>query len=261
MKNFLVLLLIVVILGGTGYGVYHEIQNYRKEHWTAPNPVEDEKEEVENMSITDPQVESLLAYVNSFHDAWIGKEYFGYFYQEDAYTMDTIPNQVKLALAIQSLHQKGNENNQFTFTEQEIEEALHRIFGPSITFQHETVVGSGCGFSEAVYDAEQKTYTQEIDGCGGIGVPFIISTVESAKKYSDRLEIVQKIAYVDYKTEGDALIAQVHQTPTDSNILGTFHTEELDLQDIFLKYNLNAYQYTYKYDQGNYYLTAIKRVK
>ena len=92
-----------------------------------------------------------------------------------------------------------------------------------------------------VYDASTQTYSfTEPDGCGGVFIPEIDTKIISATKYDDKLEIVEKMAYLDYKEDSTGNFVQnVHKNVSDK---------------------LDSYKYTFKYKNGNYYFDSIKKV-
>lgn len=196
-------------------------------------------------------------------DDYMCVDYFGYLYRNDKYSIDTISNQVKLFLAFQSIL-KSETDEKVVVTQTDLENELKEIFGSQVVFEHESILANRCAFPHVTYDEEKGIYTlPHRGGGGGVGTPRITSKVESAKEYSDRLEIVEMIAYIEFEVSDDyRLIPQVYKTVKDEIVIGTLEVDE-KIEDVFTKYDseLNRYRYTYRKENNAYYLDSVELVK
>jgi hypothetical protein len=200
-------------------------------------------------------------------------ESYGYFYKKDSYTVDEISNQVKLYLAIYSLKNDSWDNVDITekieLNEADVELAFKKLFGSTATYQNESLTGDGCAYNGFKYDENQKKYSQNGLGCGGIYLSKYITKVISAKKYNYRLEITEKVAYVSdgqdvcdfyvYKTMEDAAS---NDNKLGNYVINDYNNYEADLISNYSD-QLYSYKYTFKYDSenDNYYFYSVEKVK
>lgn len=269
MKNFLIVLLMVAIVAGTGYGVYYEIQTYKKEHWeeSPQNKVEEneEKDKNESLPIEGETVSQLMKPIHYLNDGLLydheDSTYFGYWYQKEKYTVDTISNQVKLYLSLYSLYDPEWQNQDIIeVTKTEVEKSLENLFG-KITVEHESLKGVGCGYTHFTYEGDKEIYSQENKICGAILPPHYTSKIKNATKYNDRIEIIEQIAYIDYETEGDNEVTKIHKNQNEVEIATI--EEEISDDQIFTQYGeqLDSYKYTFQYQNGKYHFYSIEKIK
>ena len=184
---------------------------------------------------------------------WIG--------EKDNYTVNDIDNNVKLMLATEQIYLKDSSFKSGNFpiikTKVEMQNEMQNIFGNSVIYADSNITLNCKGVG--LYDENNQTYTfTEPEGCGGTLTPHIESKAVSATKYSDKLEIVEKMAYIDYTEGANGLITNVHKNVNDTSIIGTLS----DNDDIFTLYGdkLDSYKYSFKYENGNYYFESIEKI-
>lgn len=264
MKNFLIVLCMVLVIGGTGYSIYYQVENHNKENETTNNENTDNKKDNEvgeNVDINSDIVTTLMNKFAVLNDPFVAGSYSGYLYKKDNYTVNDIDNNVKLMLATEQIYLKDSSFKSGNFpiikTKVEMQNEMQNIFGNSVIYADSNITLNCKGVG--LYDENNQTYTfTEPEGCGGTLTPHIESKAVSATKYSDKLEIVEKMAYIDYTEGTNGLIANVHKNVNDTSIIGTLS----DNDDIFTLYGdkLDSYKYSFKYENGNYYFESIEKI-
>lgn len=260
----------VAIVGGTIYGVSYEIDQYKKKHYSEPIQQEEKQGESlpKELNSDDVLVASLLEPIHALNSGLLynyeqaNNIFFGYWYQQEHYTAGTISNQVKLYLALNSLR-NSTWQDIAEVQKTEVEDAVKKLFGKNATVTHESLQGSGCNYTHFEYDAKEGSYRQENPQCGSILSPHFITRLERATMYNDRIEIVEKMAYIDY-SQGEADgVGNIYQNQHQTSI-GTFNYNEEGVEAmIFDTYSnqLNSYKYVFYLEDGNYYLNSIELVK
>lgn len=259
----------VAIVGGTIYGVSYEIDHYKNKHYSEPTEQENKSDESlpKALNLDDALVVSLMEPIHALNSGLLydyeqkNNTFFGYWYQQERYTVDTISNQVKLYLALNSL-KDSTWKEVVQVSQADVESAVKKLFGKTATVTHESLNGVGCNYTHFAYDTESKIYQQENPQCGSILPPHFLTKVERATLYSDRIEIIEKMAYIDYSEEvKEDVIGNVYSNQNQTSI-GTFHftEEEALLFDTYTD-QLNSYKYVFRIENGNYYLDSIELVK
>lgn len=266
MKNFLIVLCMVLVIGGTGYSIYYQVENHNKENETTNNENTDNKKDNEvgeNVDINSDIVTTLMNKFAVLNDTFVAGSYSGYLYKKDNYTVNDIDNNVKLMLAGNQVFSNHVPDDTylvpepFTVSNKEMQSEIEKIFGSNIEYVDSNIT-LNCK-SELTYDTNSQTYIfNNVGGCGGVGIPIIKTKTVSATKYSDKLEIVEKMAYIDYTEGSNGLIANVHKNVNDTSVIGTLS----DNEDIFTLYGdkLDSYKYSFKYENGNYYFESIEKI-
>jgi hypothetical protein len=239
---------------------------------TISNDTDDNQDDAVELSESYKLVESLMDRIHTLNDLWVGDELYGYFYKKDSYTVDEISNQVKLYLSILSFTDQINEANRedeyFQLNEEDVEKAFKQFFGPTATYQNESLTApsaSNCKFLFN-YDDSKKLYTQYLIYCGGVYFNTISTKLISAQKYTDRIEIVEKMVNIVTTIKDDEVIKEVHNTissDSSSKIFEYTSDDAPDLTDIFESDQLYSYKYTFKYnsESDSYYLYSVEKVK
>lgn len=260
MKKLLIVLIIILVVGVAGYGIYYQLQNNKTNTEVKNN---EEKKEGETLETNSDVVKLSMNKLSILNDSLVASEFMGYLYMNDSYTVDSIDNEVKLLLATEQLYSKNNKfkSNTFpiTITKSEMQAEIQDIFGPNVTYTDSNIT-LNCK-TVGVYDASTQTYSfTEPDGCGGVFIPEIDTKIISATKYDDKLEIVEKMAYLDYKEDSTGNFVQnVHKNVSDKNVIGTLSENNTDVFSLYSD-KLDSYKYTFKYKNGNYYFDSIKKV-
>ena len=118
----------IVIIAGTGYGVYYQIDNHNKKNETS-SEIEnnEEKEEVgESIDVNNEDITNLLSYFNSFDsDCANGGKNIGYFYQDNL-TSENVNSDIKLVVALNYIF---SNNQNFPISKDEMDNVMMKIFG------------------------------------------------------------------------------------------------------------------------------------
>lgn len=257
MKKFSIILCILLVMSVCGFCIYYQIENHDKNN--VKNP---ETQKIEEKIDTNSDIVTIS--MNKFsilNDTFVAGNMFGYLYRKNNYTVDNIDNDVKLMLGTEQLYLKDDNFKYGNFpvvkTKSEMQNEIQKIFGNDVTYS-DSNINLNCK-TLGTYDNTNQTYTfTESDGCGGTLTPYIETKIIEAIKYDDKLEIIEKMAYVDYTEKDNELITNVHKNENDLNVIGNLKEND----DIFTLYNdkLDSYKYTFKYKNGNYYFESIKKM-
>ena len=232
-----------------------------------------EEEVGEELDVNSDLVTNLVKYPNLMNDIWLGKNYTGYFYANDSINVNTMSNKVKIVMAIHALGDYNYIYDTYTvdtsavdttvsIPEEDIKESYYKIFGSSVEFKTESLDGNDCGLTAFTYDSGSKVYKESVNGCGGTALPYYETKIIKAVKYSDRIEITEKVVYVELEwDESSSETYQFVYTNKDkTNKLATVSSnEEISIDDYLDR--LDSYKYTFKKDGDNYYFYSSEKVK
>jgi hypothetical protein len=273
----ILIIILLIIIGLLVYTVilFKNISNNTNDNQTTndnttTNETDNSQDAAIELSTSDELVTSLMDRIHSLNNIWVGDELYGYFYKKDSYTVDEISNQVKLYLSIYSFTEQINEANSedeyFQLNEEDVEKAFKQFFGPTATYQNESLTApADCKFVFN-YDDIKKLYTQDIIYCGGVYFDKVSTKLISAKKYTDRIEITEKMANIVSRFDDGELILEVHNTmssDSSSKLFEYANDDASDVSDKFESDQLYSYKYTFKYDSenDNYYFYSVEKVK
>lgn len=252
------------IILGTGYGVYYEIE-MKKEEWGQREETNTSTVQTKELAINDELVTSLMEVVHYLNDGLLwdyqtkGKPYFGYWYQKDITSQNEISNQIKLYLALRSLYKDDDwhKNDIVQVPKTDVEYALEKLFGDK-NIVHESLNGTGCNYTNFMYDEQTGIYQQESLFCGAILPPHYIAQIEKATKYDDRIEIIEHVAYIDFSESENGENINVYKTNQEKIASLEYTDNEKELLKQYAS-GLDTYQYTFQLKNGNYYLSAIEK--
>ncbi|MBS7020453.1 MAG: hypothetical protein KH135_01080 [Firmicutes bacterium] len=278
--KYFIIFIGVCVLATCGLAIYYMFFMNRTEEKelpkTSPKPtVTEEKEEKDVGTPIDINNEVVTSFMKTFQilDEHTVSKY--YFHKGLSYNRNSVPNDVKISLAILSLSKEGKYpleglRRTFKISGSEIKQKVQKIFGEDVSFQHQTVGNnSGCDFDSLTYDMNSDSYTlKESGGCGGTLIPYIISRVTSATEYKNHLEIVEKAGFVEPLSlpNGDIAFNLYNNASKEKTIVSKESSNEVDAKaidnSIYNKYQnqFDTYVYTFKKDKaGNYYFDSINR--
>lgn len=149
--------------------------------------------------------------------------------------------------------------------EDTLKDVYERTFGPNTYSTVSQIYDGLC--ATYTYDAANKRYSHTgEEACGGTTAFSVHEKIISATKYSDRIEIVSAVFYLDpdnlYKDYNKTTILETNPIPsnTTSNQEERENTYNQYIEDN--KDNLEQYTYTYTLNEdGFYYLTSVERTK
>ena len=222
--------------------------------------------DVEQLDVNSDLVVKLMDIYKIFDTYYSSGQYRGYFYQKEKYTVDNIDNQVKILLGYKyQMEQKyGNNfyrddpNNCYEYLSQdELKKSIQNLLGPNVSYIDENL---RVRYNYVDYDSVNSNYKYaRCHGFGGTRIPVFVHKVTSALKYSDRLEIIEKI-YFSQWDENQELIYKNSSIDKLGTLIGNSYKTSEENFNVYGN-KLDSYKYTFKYENGNYYLSTIELVK
>ena len=271
-KNILIVVLVIIIVALIVALLFatNVISLNKKTNSKNTTTEETKKETSESLDINSDLVTDLMTIPHYTNDVWLGSNYSGYFYNENSYDINTISNKVKILIAIRSLgldsinvnYSKETDDGTFiSIPEDVVKESYYKIFGNEIEFKNESLDGQECGYAAFKYNSTTKAYEQNMYGCGGTMIPFYETKTVEATKYNDRIEIIEKMAYIEFDTDenSDELSQLIYTDSSATNKIDTISSEDEIKIDNYLD-KLDSYKYTFKKDGNNYYLYYIEKI-
>lgn len=276
MKNFLIIVLIIGIVGGTGYAVYYQVDQFNKEHNseiakenTTTNSESEEKKE--ELDVNSEEVTSLMKKVNIVNDVFAaGPKFQGYFYLKDKYTKNEIDNKIKLLIGLNSMNLKNRferandyEMGKAKLTASEVKEAIQSVFGKDISYQDVSYEQGDdvmfCATGLPTFNSQDNSYVIKEDGCGGVLFPIYQTKLIRATKYKDRIEIEEKALYVTSSPEDENNVTSNIYKPRKTELIAEKVTDDSQDNQFFDK--TDTYKYTFQLKDGNYYFESVELVK
>ena len=244
------------------------VENEQVEENNTSDDIEKEDTRVE----LDPENSNIKYLFNNAHFGAIGVD--AHVYRDGGYKVSDMSEEDKIALLgrqwypLVEHYSTGTSPNLTTtyyLDEDTLKDVYERTFGP---YTYSTVSQIYDGLCATyTYDAANKRYSHTgEEGCGGTTAFSVHEKIISATKYSDRIEIVSAVFYLDpnnlYKDYNKTTILETNPVPSNT----TSNQEERE--NIYNQYiednkdNLEQYTYTYTLNKdGFYYLTSVERTK
>lgn len=257
--NILIVVFLITLIGLLIYNVI--IVKESKQTNENPNQTEQkeeqkndvEKEDLgEELSLSDNRVIGLMEPFVVMNDS-LNTHYFGYFYEKEKNEISSIPDDVKIAIAMYSMKSEleeqiksapVGESADIIVPAQRLETEMKKIYG-NISYNHVSLKQGGCGYSSFTYDGQKNLYTQPEPACGGTLLPTYLTKVTSATLYKDRLEIIQAIAYQAFEVTNQAPVAILYNNKTEMKKIHTFDLNEEIKIDNHIDQSMK-YKFTFK---------------
>ena len=134
---------------------------------------------------------------------------------------------------------------------------IQKIFGKNSKYENLSLNEDMCTYANGTYIAQSDQYQMVIpSGCGFIGAPYMISKVEKAIEYNDRLEIVEKSGVLLATGE---LYNNINKQKLIARGLETYYMPKEQKDKIYQQYKdqFASYTYVFKKDNGNYYFDSV----
>ncbi len=191
-------------------------------------------------------------------DMPLWSKYYEIYYTDKIDAKD-LPNDAKLLLGSALYRSKNKTATEMTTSE--MKEQLQEIFGENISYKDESIDTGACYGDNMTLSND--TYTFD-GGCGGMGpVDNYQTKLIQAKKYADKIEIIQKIAYLSYGddwTPDSEYYERNIYTKKDGKKLGTENgVEEFDIEKYINQ--LDSYLYTFKLENNHYIFESVEKNK
>ena len=239
------------------------------------NNSKDDNKEKDTRVKLDPENSNIKYLFNNAHHLSIGPE--TQIYRDGGYKVSEMTNDEKFTLLSNQWFSEmkthpdylRQTNDQITVLDEETLESLYeRTFGPN-TYERVNQITDSTDCIILTYDETYQGYsTREEVGCGGTSAFSVHEKIISATKYSDRIEIVSAVVYLDgmsnqmYKdynktTSLGELLINENTTNNSEKRENTYNKYIEDNKD-----KLEQYTYTYTLNEdGFYYLTSVERTK
>ena len=155
--------------------------------------------EIEVLEVIDPTVQSLYNNISRGLGYFCGVDAY---YTDSKVTNSSISNQLAFSIALIQLGNSGIEivNEGVTFTKEQINAEIYKIFGKNYRFKHQTR-GSCPVYT---YDESTGVYTIEPSACGGTCGAIDLKKIVKAVKIDETVEIYVRILFVGEETSNDS---------------------------------------------------------
>lgn len=261
---FALIFVILIALCLGGYIVYDKVIASDSDQKEVDNTkTEEQKETNKELDVTSSEVTDLMDKI-SISD--MSMDLVGYFYSSDKITVDTMDNNIKLVIGLQTSYKKNEALTELT--KEQMATNIKSVFGKNTTYTDKDVTGGACYGSSAKYNSSSNTYTLD-GGCGGTGPErAYYEKVTKAIKTSNTIEVYQQAIYTVPDENGDMNdfdnISVTIYTPDKKTKIATSTVGEVDnkkeaLIDTY-KDTLPTYKFTFNKEDNNYVFYSVEKV-
>ena len=193
-------------------------------------------------------------------------------YEKNITLSTDLNNDIILVLALYQYKKKENPfsnldwggKGSVTVSSTKIKNYVNDIFGENFTYRNDDIPAWCFNGVNGSYDNNNDVYvfSRPENGCGGAGIPFIINKIQNVKKYNDRIEITEKIGYIEYYAASSCLSTILYNHPTEKVLIEKASCDDTDI-DVLFNNNLDkltSYKWTFKKNENNYYFYSIERL-
>lgn len=182
------------------------------------------------------------------------KEYFAYFFQEDAVSKENLPNALKIYLAIREVmaddpEKYADDSDTITISQKDVEKKLQFLFGDSVEYEHTSLSGNSCSYSNFQYDAKKEKYIQEPGDCENAADTKILTLIEDQKTSEDQVEILIKVAFVDVTYDSNTNEIQYHYYADKEKTKPVAELSKYDLHEVIDRVDTYRFQFTKENDR------------
>lgn len=211
-----------------------------------------------NISNTKTNYTNIISYLqlNTLPD-----EYYGYFYKKEEVTTDTIPNNIKIYMAIRKIITANKLKNNIEIKASDVEDALVSIFGTNVKYNHQSITGNNNSYTTFKYDKgiykEDKTKCDDI--CNNPRTDSIISNIVKVDNTDNSTIVYEQVAFVStgYDPDTKKITYYIYKDIDKKELVSKEDSYSIDN----CKDKLNTYKYTFKKDKDNYYFERVELVK
>jgi len=204
------------------------------------------------------KIHSSLTYKNISEN--FGKDYFSLYYGKDYLTVNKLPSNFIIYLAIINLNNNSflNEcNNSITIPTETVDKKIKELFG---NIKYDKISWKSKDESlEIIYNEEFDNYTIINKKCSGIsfGEGHIETEFIESRISGNTLEIYEYVYYLDYVENSDGSYVLNYYDSLDNNgkIVATGELDNV------ARNKLLKYKFTFKIENDNYYFETYEKVK
>lgn len=250
-------LLIIVI--GIGVASY---ENFIKEkNQTSDEPIAPVTKDYEELDVNDSVVQELFLLTRVSTESedvlFANSEYENFYYRQDNVIFDGANNQFKLYLAFLKANTSDCimiDDITCAISSKVIEEEYYNIFGKTDDYINQDIP-SICPNS-ITYDNETDEYSFDL-ACGSEITSGYINKLIEARKYSDRIEIYEKVVFFyDDSGTGNRLY---FLKPGYKETLKVDNNKKFEIDDYLSK--LYTYKYTFIRQETQYTFSGVSLEK
>ncbi len=210
-----------------------------------------------------PDYYTLINYLNL---NTLPAEYYGYFFQSEKVTASKMANNIKIYMAIRKIVAENptkylNTDKKLEIEAKEVEDALVAIFGQKVKYEHASLNGNSCSYTNFKYDEEQKRYQQLPSDCDESARTTIYTELVNTEEDDDKITISQKVAFInfDYNLEEKKTYYYIYSDLGATDLIGTAENYGIDS----CRDDVPVYQFTFLKDKetGSYYFDQVELVK
>ena len=194
------------------------------------------------------------------------KEYYGYFFKNDELSVNDMDNQIKVYMAIRKIVADNptaylNTDKKLEINASDVEKALTTLFGKEVKYEHTSLSGNACSYTDFKYDKENNLYTQMPSDCPDAARNTIYTELVSTNEDEDKIVISEKVAIInfDYNLEEKKTYYYVYRDLEATDLIATAENYGIDS----CRDNVPTYQFTFLKDKesGTYYFDKVELVK
>ena len=194
------------------------------------------------------------------------KEYYGYFFQNNELSADDMDNQIKIYMAIRKIVADNpnaylNTDKKLEINASDVEKALTTLFGKEVEYEHTSLNGNACSYTDFKYDKESKLYTQMPSEYLDAARNTIYTELVSTNEDEDKIVISEKVAIInfDYNLEAKKTYYYVYRDLAATDLIATVENYGIDS----CRDSVPTYQFTFLKDKesGSYYFDKVELVK
>lgn len=190
-------------------------------------------------------------------------EYYGYFYKKDGFNTNDISNNIKIYMAIRKVIADKSLTENIEIKASDVEDALKTIFGSSVKYNHQSIIGNNISYTTFNYDKDKNIYKEDklkcTENCESPRNDSIISKIVKTNNNDDIIEVYEMVGFVatGYNLQDKKVVYYIYKDIDKKQLVGTSDIYSIDQY----KDKLSTYKYTFRKDKNNYYFEKVELVK
>lgn len=261
--KFLMILLILLVL----ISVISQALKFYAEYMEENQNTKVSVLHAETLDLDDALVQELYQHVSMFKYVNAGN-FMGYFYENPGATVDSISDEAKIYMGLSLVDtEEYLEGDTLVIPKKEVKEKIETIFGEGVAYKDQSLGSDNlCYLSLATFNNKDNTYEVEnYNHCNSTYEAYYGTDIIRAERYSNRIELTEKVYYGEYENDGDKMLLNVYKQAdptTRNNLIVTLDATDLDEKTIVKDFSdmLYSYKYTFYLEDGEYYLNSVERI-